>query len=259
MIIPQELRKLSRYSGLSLDMVEKDYVLGWILFGVASSSISNRLVFKGGTSLSKVYFPGRWRLSEDLDFTVTGEPEWEEFSDVIKNEVPRIVTSKSGIQVQVKRAPHTNPDYLQSKPQYVGPIGSGRIKIEISMEGEIGPVETKQVPRFFDYPKFEVNVYSLENILAEKLRSLIQRGKVRDYYDVWKILREEKIKTKVKDLFLQKCKSKGVKFEEIDQFFPRGIEATLKPHLPNLTRLTREDIDINQITSELKRTIPKVL
>ncbi|MEW6603112.1 MAG: nucleotidyl transferase AbiEii/AbiGii toxin family protein [Thermoproteota archaeon] len=58
-----------------MDLVEKDYVLGWILYGICSSSISDKLTFKGGTSLSKVYFPGRWRMSEDLDFTLLDDTE----------------------------------------------------------------------------------------------------------------------------------------------------------------------------------------
>jgi len=46
-------------------MIEKDYVLGWVLFGLMWVP---ELVFKGGTVLAKVYFPRTWRLSEDLDF-----------------------------------------------------------------------------------------------------------------------------------------------------------------------------------------------
>ena len=69
MISHQELRKKAVDLKVGVDMVEKDYVLGWMLYGIASSSISDKLVFKGGTALSKVYFPGQWRLSEDLDFT----------------------------------------------------------------------------------------------------------------------------------------------------------------------------------------------
>jgi predicted nucleotidyltransferase component of viral defense system len=61
----RELLERARTRNLPLTIVEKDYVLGWLLFGL--SRISN-LVFKGGTALSKIYFPEVWRLSEDLDF-----------------------------------------------------------------------------------------------------------------------------------------------------------------------------------------------
>lgn len=54
MISLPELRKISRERKLALDLIEKDYAIGWILFGISSSSLSDKLVFKGGTALSKV-------------------------------------------------------------------------------------------------------------------------------------------------------------------------------------------------------------
>ena len=52
------------------DVVEKDYVLGWLLWGIgASESLGDSWVFKGGTCLKKCYIE-TYRFSEDLDFTV---------------------------------------------------------------------------------------------------------------------------------------------------------------------------------------------
>ena len=102
MIAAQELRRAARERGLALDLVEKDYVLGWLLYGVASCSVSDRLAFKGGTALSKVYFPDRFRLSEDLDFTVLDEAGWEDIKKALAYEVPRIVSGASGIPVRLR-------------------------------------------------------------------------------------------------------------------------------------------------------------
>ena len=70
-ISKQELRREARMRNISLDLVEKDYVLGLVLHAISSSQLSLKVSLKGGTALSKVYFPGRWRFSEDLDFTLT--------------------------------------------------------------------------------------------------------------------------------------------------------------------------------------------
>lgn len=77
MISPRELRRPASARGIAIDLVEKDYVLGWLLYGISKSSISDRLAFKGGTALSKVYFPDVWRLSEDLDFTALDETAYQ--------------------------------------------------------------------------------------------------------------------------------------------------------------------------------------
>jgi predicted nucleotidyltransferase component of viral defense system len=56
---------------LRVDVVEKDYVLGWLLAAAAShSETSTNWVFKGGTCLKKCYFE-TYRFSEDLDFSLT--------------------------------------------------------------------------------------------------------------------------------------------------------------------------------------------
>jgi Nucleotidyl transferase AbiEii toxin, Type IV TA system len=55
---------------LTEEIVEKDYVLGWLLWGIAADYVlGDQWVFKGGTCLKKCYIE-TYRFSEDLDFTV---------------------------------------------------------------------------------------------------------------------------------------------------------------------------------------------
>lgn len=69
----QEISELAREPSLDLHVVEKDYVLGWLLAGIAANpDLSENWVFKGGTGLKKCYLE-TYRFSEDLDFTVTDE------------------------------------------------------------------------------------------------------------------------------------------------------------------------------------------
>lgn len=73
MIDRAELLQLAENLGLQPQVVEKDYVLGWLLAGIrANAQLGNHWVFKGGTCLKKFYFE-TYRFSEDLDFTVTNE------------------------------------------------------------------------------------------------------------------------------------------------------------------------------------------
>lgn len=52
-------------------MGRENYVNFWILHAIYTGPFDDALVFKGGTALSKLYFPDVWRFSEDLDFTAT--------------------------------------------------------------------------------------------------------------------------------------------------------------------------------------------
>ena len=73
MIKPGEIQKIARKCVVRDTQIEKDYVLSWILYGIAKhKKLSKTFVFKGGTALKKAYFQD-YRFSEDLDFTLLDE------------------------------------------------------------------------------------------------------------------------------------------------------------------------------------------
>lgn len=262
MMDKKQLQQIAGEQKLNLSMLEKDYVLGWLLFGITSSSISGKLVFKGGTALSKVYFAGNWRLSEDLDFTIVDGTDWAVIIESLKNEIPEIVKKAIGISVSLRPKTHTNKDYLQAKIKYQGPMSANTIKVEITREKFVGDVVKKQVPVAFDYQKFSVNAYSLETLVAEKIRAIMERGYVRDYYDVWRLLKTAKPdKDKTKDLFLQKCKAKELTYTGIEQFFPKDIVKKLEDYVEvGLGRLSRESLPpLQTIIDELKELLSQFL
>jgi predicted nucleotidyltransferase component of viral defense system len=73
---PEALRVAIEYTnsetGFVSALIEKDYYCSVILKALFSDS-SHGLVFKGGTSLNKVHV-GFYRLSEDLDFSISVNP-----------------------------------------------------------------------------------------------------------------------------------------------------------------------------------------
>jgi hypothetical protein len=70
MIKAKEIQQKALKGGVRDTQIEKDYILSWILRGIAQhEALSKYLVFKGGTVLKKIYFDD-YRFSEDLDFTL---------------------------------------------------------------------------------------------------------------------------------------------------------------------------------------------
>ena len=100
MINKNELLEFAKVFGLPIETVEKDYVLGWLLAGIAQEpAINSSWLFKGGTCLKKCYFE-TYRFSEDLDFTL---PEKTQLRvDALKEIFKRIavwIQNQSGIQI----------------------------------------------------------------------------------------------------------------------------------------------------------------
>ncbi len=66
------LQEARKRLGLPWEVLERDYLLSWILAAIAEvDALRETLVLKGGTALKKCYF-GDYRFSEDLDFTGLG-------------------------------------------------------------------------------------------------------------------------------------------------------------------------------------------
>lgn len=78
MIGKREILEVASAFGLQPGVVEKDYVLGWLLAGINEHpELAEAWVFKGGTCLKKCYFE-TYRFSEDLDFTLRDESQLED-------------------------------------------------------------------------------------------------------------------------------------------------------------------------------------
>ena len=103
MITRAEIDDRVRLWGLREDVVEKDYVLGWVLWGVGTDPLLQRTwVFKGGTCLKKCFIE-TYRFSEDLDFTVLddGPIESNEVLEAISRVLDR-VNQESGIDFSLR-------------------------------------------------------------------------------------------------------------------------------------------------------------
>ena len=119
MITREEILEFAGQWTLTPPIVEKDYVIGWLLHGIYQHpSLSSDLLFKGGTCLKKCYFE-TYRFSEDLDFTVTN-PELlnEDFLKSAFTEVAVHIYEQSGVEIPediLRFDFYTNPNIPSSR------------------------------------------------------------------------------------------------------------------------------------------------
>ena len=204
MIDYEKIKEISARKGVLDIVVEKDYILDWILWGISQNRyFSNSVVFKGGTALHKMYFSD-WRFSEDLDFTTISKIEKNELQDAIEK-LYKDVTKQSGIDLKQKDiTPSGEKDSewsFELKTEYIGPrkqTGSNLPTITFHITNDELLMDTPKnkitIAPYEDLPEqFAILTYSLEEILAEKIRTVLhQRCWAKDIYDTWKLLREAK-------------------------------------------------------------------
>jgi len=103
MIPKSEILELATGTNLRPSVVEKDYVLGWMLAGINHHEIGKSWVFKGGTCLKKCYFD-TYRFSEDLDFTLTDESHLDEpLLLSVFGEIGEWIYENTGIQIPANK------------------------------------------------------------------------------------------------------------------------------------------------------------
>ena len=135
MISRVELSKSAYEAGASDRTIEKDYVIGSLLFGIADSLLKKLLAFKGGTSIKKIYFPD-YRYSEDLDFTLLEEVNADTLIHQFKISLPVIEKATALTLNLPDERIERRIDSLTCYVEFVGPLlaklGSRDIKIDFT-------------------------------------------------------------------------------------------------------------------------------
>lgn len=235
MIGPRDIEERVREWGLREDIVEKDYVLGWLLAAIAGHPrLGETWIFKGGTCLKKCYFE-TYRFSEDLDFTVVRDgPETPEELLPVFQEIAAWVYRESGIDVpadsirfETYRNPRGNPS-TRGSIAYRGPLPRAqrgdlpRIRLDVTSD-EI--LVRSGIKRAIAHPYPDtlsgdgsVLAYDQVEIFAEKIRALADRQRPRDLYDVLNLFwRSQKPSPgDVRAALEAKCRFKGIPLPSIE-------------------------------------------
>ena len=250
MILQKEIATISEQLGVSKSVIDKDWMLGHFIAAIFNEpELKETLIFKGGTCLKKCWFE-EYRFSEDLDFTSKSQEleltqqhlkfitKYVEDNTEVKTHIVSLKPLKfkdrlTGYEAIIKfwGADHPRnimpptPDRWQTK-----------IKIEIILYEEmIFDVSQQKVTHpYSDTLKLETTIpcYKIEEVLAEKLRALIQRSYTapRDYYDIWYLsnnfpdLDWESIVV----AFHKKMKFKNLEFTGIEQLINPKSDKALK-------------------------------
>ncbi|MBX3073799.1 nucleotidyl transferase AbiEii/AbiGii toxin family protein [Candidatus Obscuribacterales bacterium] len=229
MIDKRDILDLASSLGLLPNVVEKDYVLGWILAGIYNHpALVDAWVFKGGTCLKKCFFE-TYRFSEDLDFSLRDEAHLDaNFLQNTLSEVMEWVSERSGltlppdqIGIDIYQNPRGNPS-CQGKIAYRGPVtpsGKTLPKIKLDLTADEKLVLPAVVSPVFhpyrDCPEdgLWIKSYAYAEAFAEKVRALGERTRPRDLYDVVNLYRHVENRPSaavLRNVLEQKCQYKSI-------------------------------------------------
>lgn len=289
--IHSRISETYRTTGIQWNVIERDYLLSWVLAGINQvPALNDTLVFKGGTALRKCYF-GDYRFSEDLDFTgLHGAPAGDGMEDAMKEAcdvATNLLKKESGsanvdiaCERYVEKRPHPgNQEAFRIRarlPWHNYPLTG--TKTEITMDEKIlRPVKKRKIIFLYgESLEVEIKTYSLEEIVAEKLRAILQnvdklkksnrgwiRPRGRDYYDLWRILseyRDDMDLAEFSSFLRNKCAARYVTFTDPEDFFDEAVLALVdKAWDRSLGLLTPGLPSCSSVIGELREQIKALL
>ena len=163
--------------------VEQDLIISRALVEIFSDDmLRNALRIRGGTALNKLHFPAPLRYSEDIDVVRTAAgpigPILDRLRVVLEPWLGRAQFDQSSVAPKFRFRAEAED-------------GSGvpiRLKIEINtreIEAFDGPAALSlEILNPWFSGEADISTFSLEEMLATKLRALLQRDKGRDLYDL---------------------------------------------------------------------------
>ena len=163
--------------------VEQDLIIGRALVDIFSDEVlRDALRIRGGTALNKLHFPAPLRYSEDIDLVRTSAGPIGSILDRL-----RVILEPWLGRAQFDQSPVAPKFRFRVEAE----DGSGvpiRLKIEINTR-EIQAFDgSASLPLEIENPWFsgkaDISTFSREEMLATKLRALLQRDKGRDLYDL---------------------------------------------------------------------------
>jgi predicted nucleotidyltransferase component of viral defense system len=186
--------------------VEQDLIIQRALIALFSDDfIKERLAFRGGTALHKLFLAPAARYSEDIDLVQVKAEPFGAIIDKIREQLSFLGKPK------IKQKEHNNTIVYSIQSEDDVPI---KLKIEVNTREHFSVygLQNIQVKLNSEWDNGEslVPTYSLDELLATKLRALYQRKKGRDLFDLWYAINNAEVNTvKVIEAFKYYMKEEG--------------------------------------------------
>lgn len=196
----EKSKELAKESELTQLELYQRFMFERILERISVSKYNENFTLKGGLLLSAMLGINS-RSTRDMDISIKGIDVSKERMVQVLNEILSLDIG-DGVKFEMINITDIRADdeYGGNKYHLVGRLENLKValEIDISTGDEITPKELNyEYISIFENKKIYIDTYNIETILAEKIETILRRGKynarMKDYYDVYFFL------TKLKD------------------------------------------------------------
>lgn len=182
----EDKHNLNYYESLQRFMFER------ILERISVSKYQDNFILKGGLLLAAM-FGVENRTTKDMDTTITDIDISKDRMVNVLNEI-LFIDLKDGVKFDIVSITdiREEDEYGGNKYHITGRVNNTKVNLEIDIStgDKVTPKELKfKYPLLFEDRSILINSYNIETILAEKIETVLRRGKynsrMKDYYDIY--------------------------------------------------------------------------
>ena len=185
------LQKLQRDTGFNPDLLEKTFHMTKILSGLFKDKrIGKDFALKGGTALNFIYLDIP-RLSVDLDLNFIGSLEKKEML-ARRKDIPgeiAILADSLGYRMTQRPSSYIMERYVLRYKKLSGLPDSIRLEFNFLERVPFIRIVRRSFEHIFEFEKFEINTYTIEEIGAMKTKAMVERLYARDIFDMHRVSR----------------------------------------------------------------------
>ncbi len=198
MIDKQEIDAKADELGVHAANVQRDYVFGWLLAGLAQAENRLRpsLILKGGNCFRKAYFENA-RFSNDLDFSTQTELDPGALVDGLR-QACKFAGERSGVEFLVDQSrvserslADDEAKIFEARVYFKSFYGEEDLRIRVDLDVKefdrlFLPIQSRRlIHAYSDSAQCQADIrcLKLEELLASKLNALLRRQHSPDLYD----------------------------------------------------------------------------
>lgn len=242
-----------------------------LLYRMSQTRYRNNFYLKGGALM---YAYERFAARPTLDIDFLGNNISNEGTSIIAafKEICSVPFEEDGVIFDVE---HITAQNITEFKDYHGirlsiPVKMDSIAQVLTMDIGFGDVITPS-PVNLDFPILlehlpcaNILAYSLETVIAEKIHAIIdladQSSRMKDYYDLHKILKEEKYDPEVlQEAIIRTFENRHTPYDENTMFFRKDfginqqMEARWKAFMRKITKVT--DLSFSEVVGFIQETL----
>ena len=289
------IRDMAQKNSISEIYIEKDYWLTRSLQRLSQNPNAEKVVFKGGTALSKIQLTNRF--SEDIDIAVIDADSFsgnqlkmlikrlaKNMATDLEERVVEGVTSKGS---RFYKAIYLYPNIIGQETKTA--VKSGQLLIEINTFANPYPYQKQQITSFvsdylltldrqdliekYNLSPFSVNVLDKNRTMLEKLVSLLRfsfaenprrelASKIRHFYDLYSLAKDEECAKYIQSIEFQKDLQKLFAHDQQEFDEPTGWQTKMIKDSPLISDFpdlwtTLREIYLSELPMLAFTTIPE--